>query len=270
MIEVKLEDFEKYRKKLVSYARSLFFNRGFIDKDGELQNFAEDAVQEAYLHFHTYDLKSFISSKHLENVLFSLVYKEYLEAVDLNRKGAQYIFLKKHSIDNKYKEEFKQLNIRSAVKPTQDEFDVYNSFKSVLTTDQIIILDKLIAGFSKVEISRDLNITLDKLNKTVTKLQKKYIQYGVVKQQAPLIEKQYVSKYERRKEIVADLLAIRKKCVIQMELSGVIIRQWSTIKEAATTLDLAESAISNCCKGKRLTHGGFKWKYKHESTNSKV
>lgn len=177
MIKVELEDFEKYRKKLIGYARSLFYNRGFTDKDGEAQVLAEDSVQEAYLHFHRYDLKSFVSFKHLENVLFSLVYKEYLEAIDLNRKGAQYILLKKHSIDNRFKEEFKQLNIRSKVKATQDEFDCINSLKSMLNKEECVVLDKLLQGYSQVEIAEQINVKIHVIKFKVESIRKKYLKH---------------------------------------------------------------------------------------------
>lgn len=257
MIEVKLEDFDKYRKKLIGYAKSLFHNRGFTDKDGEAQVLAEDSVQEAYLHFHKYDLKSFVSFKHLENVLFSLVYKEYLEAIDLNRKGAQYILLKKHSIDNRFKEEFKQLNIRSKIKATQDEFDVLVSFSKFLDSTELSVLNKLIEGFSQVEISKLLNLSIDSVNDYVNNLRVKYLKYD---NKAP--------SFNRNKDGKIKV----KKPVLQYNLDGTLVKEWDRIIVAANKLDLCANTISAVCKGKRLTHGGYKWKYKeeYESTNSKM
>ena len=52
--------------------------------------------------------------------------------------------------------------------------------------------------------------------------------------------------------------------VIQMNLDGEIIREWESIKEAIETLGYKSSHICECCKNKRKTSNGFRWKYKEE------
>jgi group I intron endonuclease len=49
--------------------------------------------------------------------------------------------------------------------------------------------------------------------------------------------------------------------VIQMDLEGNFLKEWSSIIEAKSTLKL--SNISKVCLGKRNKSGGFKWKYKN-------
>lgn len=48
--------------------------------------------------------------------------------------------------------------------------------------------------------------------------------------------------------------------VIQMDLNGTEIKKWDSMMIAADTLGLQVSHISNCCYGKRKTHGRFTWK----------
>jgi len=61
MIEIKLEDFEKYRSDLMKYAASLLKTRGFCSRDNELNNYSEDLVQQTYLQLHSYGTSKFIS-----------------------------------------------------------------------------------------------------------------------------------------------------------------------------------------------------------------
>ena len=55
------------------------------------------------------------------------------------------------------------------------------------------------------------------------------------------------------------------KRVIQMDLSGNFINEYSTICEAYTSLGVnpkTSSHISDCCRGKMKTYKGYTWKYK--------
>ena len=49
--------------------------------------------------------------------------------------------------------------------------------------------------------------------------------------------------------------------VIQCDLDGRVVKEWSSMKEAARN-GFDASDISACCLGKRKTHKGFKWFYK--------
>lgn len=49
------------------------------------------------------------------------------------------------------------------------------------------------------------------------------------------------------------------KKVYQYSLSGDFIKEWSSVKEAHRALKAHN--ISNCCKGKGKSSGGFKWSY---------
>ena len=54
------------------------------------------------------------------------------------------------------------------------------------------------------------------------------------------------------------------KKVIQYDLDGSFIRVWDSITEASRTLNIQHPCISDCCRGKQKTAGGFIWKYATE------
>lgn len=56
----------------------------------------------------------------------------------------------------------------------------------------------------------------------------------------------------------------RAKKVIQYDLDGSFIRVWDSITEASRTLNIQHPCISDCCRGKQKTAGGFIWKYATE------
>lgn len=53
----------------------------------------------------------------------------------------------------------------------------------------------------------------------------------------------------------------KSRSVIQLSLSGEVIKKWSSIKEASKAVNCCDSHISKCCKGKYKSAGGYKWKY---------
>ena len=52
--------------------------------------------------------------------------------------------------------------------------------------------------------------------------------------------------------------------VIQCDKQGNIIKIWDYIKQASLELKIKDSNISECCKGKRKSAGGFIWRYYKE------
>lgn len=49
--------------------------------------------------------------------------------------------------------------------------------------------------------------------------------------------------------------------IIQLTLSGEFVKEWECIRAAT---DVYKGKIDACCKGKRLTVAGYKWKYKKD------
>jgi hypothetical protein len=59
----------------------------------------------------------------------------------------------------------------------------------------------------------------------------------------------------------------RKKSILQFDLQGNFIKEWSCAEEAAIALNINKTAISACCNGKIKKSGGFIWKYKENKNN---
>lgn len=58
--------------------------------------------------------------------------------------------------------------------------------------------------------------------------------------------------------------------IIQFSKEGEQIREWDSIKEAATSIGISPSTISKVLRGKNKSGGGFVWKYKNELPNNVV
>lgn len=59
-----------------------------------------------------------------------------------------------------------------------------------------------------------------------------------------------------------EVMSFSKVCVLQKDINGDIIKEWNCIRDAARELNLSPSGITNNCKGRQKTHGGFIWEYK--------
>ena len=53
----------------------------------------------------------------------------------------------------------------------------------------------------------------------------------------------------------------RSVAISQLTLDGQFIRKWPAAREVKRELGIDNSSITNCCKGKRKSAGGFKWMY---------
>lgn len=53
----------------------------------------------------------------------------------------------------------------------------------------------------------------------------------------------------------------RNISVLQFDLQGNFIREWSSIKEAGNKLDIFATSITKCARGKCKTSGNFIWEY---------
>lgn len=55
--------------------------------------------------------------------------------------------------------------------------------------------------------------------------------------------------------------------LLQLDLEGNLIKEWKSNKEAAVALNIKSAGmISEVCRGKRKTAGGFIWRYKEQAT----
>lgn len=51
-----------------------------------------------------------------------------------------------------------------------------------------------------------------------------------------------------------------KKKVLQLSMDGEVIKEWSSLTEAAKSLKLQVPNISHCCSGRIRSTGGYKWR----------
>ena len=52
-----------------------------------------------------------------------------------------------------------------------------------------------------------------------------------------------------------------RKQVVQVSKKGELIKTWESLTKAAKQLKISEGDISRCCNGKRITAGGYKWRF---------
>ena len=58
--------------------------------------------------------------------------------------------------------------------------------------------------------------------------------------------------------------ATKTSKIRQYNLSGKVVKEWNSQKEASLKTKINKNSICECCKGKRKTAGGYIWKYKEE------
>lgn len=61
-----------------------------------------------------------------------------------------------------------------------------------------------------------------------------------------------------------------KKSVIQLDVDNNFIKQWESASNASKSLNISQSDITQCCKQKQKTCGGFIWKYLNENFIAKT
>ena len=54
----------------------------------------------------------------------------------------------------------------------------------------------------------------------------------------------------------------KSKVVLQYDLNGNFVKEWSSIMEVKRQLGISNSNVSDCCRGKQKTCCGYKWRYK--------
>lgn len=55
----------------------------------------------------------------------------------------------------------------------------------------------------------------------------------------------------------------QKRCpILQLDLDGVIIKEWKSLREIESVLLLKRNQVSKCCKLQRDSYAGFIWRYK--------
>ena len=63
------------------------------------------------------------------------------------------------------------------------------------------------------------------------------------------------------------LSILKKKSVLQYSLDGKLLQQWDSATDASLTLGISRSGISDCCRDKIQTSGGYVWRYAYNADN---
>ena len=80
------------------------------------------------------------------------------------------------------------------------------------------------------------------------------------------IAKGFIWRYSTDTAPVEKYLNPRFKIVNQYDKEGNFIRQWNSIQEASMKLKIKASTISSCLRRKKITAGGFIWRYSADIT----
>lgn len=173
MIKVELQDFEKYRSKLNRYALGLLITGGSGNiLYSEHENVAKDIVQETYLRFHNHVNDAFVTEEHLFNFLKLCLYRSYL-----NSKNGKLNICRHNILKEKTSEQVKEEELpKSFIYEYQSKSDI-SKFIDTLTQDQASLLNKLLDGYTGVEIGKELGVTKQMISLRLTKIKEKYLEY---------------------------------------------------------------------------------------------
>lgn len=58
--------------------------------------------------------------------------------------------------------------------------------------------------------------------------------------------------------------------VLQFDLDGILIKEWSGVSKASREMNIKQSNISENCQNNRKTAGGYVWKYKNSDKIKKI
>ncbi len=171
MIDVKNEDFDKYRKNLYKYALRLLETKGSANTaSGELDEKAKDIVQESYITFHNNEKNVFVTEQHLKNFLNIVLYRKYQESINPRSKSAQ------QSEANKFV--ISEIDTDKTFGYNQSFFDnATEEFMKTLNDKQRFILNKLLSGFTQSEVSKDEKVSRQAISLHICAIKKKYLEY---------------------------------------------------------------------------------------------
>lgn len=77
------------------------------------------------------------------------------------------------------------------------------------------------------------------------------------------------AKYNQTKEAIEKRKKKVSKPTAQLSFDGKIIKVYPSTIEASRQTNVDRADICRCCKGKKKTAGGYKWKYSSDITNFK-
>lgn len=181
-----------------------------------------------------------------------LVHRIVAQTFILNPKNKMCV---NHKDGNKINNKFTNLEWTTHSENTQHAID--NKLSSI--TKSIIQFDldmNIINEFNSInDASRKLNIIRQNISSVCKN--RNLTAGGFIF----LFKDEYIS---NKKHVI---IKTNKKSVIQLDLNKNYIKSYNTITSASKELNLQSSHISSCCKGKRITTGGFKFMYMDDYNN---
>ena len=225
-----IDDVFKFKNKLNRYSLGLIRTKGsgkFLYSD--YNYLVNEIVQNTYIIYFEKNINNFDSEEHVYNYLKRILYYKYKQNITNNYKFSKEcdiydLDLEKHPYEI----------------PFYDKLDI---FEIKLTDKENNIVKLLNSGYTQKEISKIYKVSTDSICNTVSYIRCKY------------------HNIDKNKERILKIVKNSNKKINQFDLNNILIKQWDSGVEISEKLKLKTSAISNCCKNKRKTHGGYKWQY---------
>ena len=77
----------------------------------------------------------------------------------------------------------------------------------------------------------------------------------------PIARSKYIDANKKRVENIRKFHSEYSLWVAQLTPEGIVVKKWSSVKQASESLGIQTSGIYASCVGTRKTAGGYKWKY---------
>jgi DNA-directed RNA polymerase specialized sigma24 family protein len=210
----KIEDFEKYIPDL----RKLFYYKLKKYHLKDVKSAVDDLMQDFFIELWKQSERCFANEEHYKHFLF-LNYKWFCLRIKRNL-----YFLNKASMP----EEVFEIPNKAYEYNINDEIEL---FKSILTPDECLVLDKRLEGYNQREIALNHNINEIKV-------------HGFVRS----IKNKYTKKTNKVKKYTKSIICENGKT-------------YNSLLEAAKDIKGTSAGISMVLNGKRKKYKGFSWKY---------
>jgi len=210
----KIEDFEKYIPDL----RKLFYYKLKKYHLKDVKSAVDDLMQDFFIELLKQSERCFANEEHYKHFLF-LNYKWFCLRIKRNL-----YFLNKASMP----EEVFEIPNKAYEYNINDEIEL---FKSILTPDECLVLDKRLEGYNQREIALNHNINEIKV-------------HGFVRS----IKNKYTKKTNKFKKYTKSIICENGKT-------------YNSLLEAAKDIKGTSAGISMVLNGKRKKYKGFSWKY---------
>lgn len=246
----------KNSKVYIGQASSLWerFRVHVYDSKKEESHFYRSIRRYGKKNFRLYVLDTGIDSDFLDTVetAFIQLYKSYERKYGYNILPTAFIS-KGYTFEDKERKRIYQSRFRKICQIDPNTLEIINVFDSITEAEVFLGVKKYGSGINSCCRGR---------LHTSCGFKWKYFEEDLILKEdgrkKPFTEEMKKRASERSKGRLSKL----KKGVYQIDKNTLeIIKQYSSITEAAKTTNICDSAICNSCKNKVRTAGGFIWKY---------